>query len=188
MMSLLGFGFSGWCLVSEHGGPVVNFTSFLELDVQNQGKVLSYPVEQGSFASYNKAEEAADLLVKLGSQGLPYKHEVIISTLKKFQREAVKLSVISPFNFWPSMTLESFSHSHKREAGATMLVVDLRLIEVREVVSQTTNVTITKPRNPTSAPTKNGGKVQPVTEAEAKAPGAEPNNAWLFDIAGGRLI
>lgn len=149
-----------WTLLDEGGGTAVTFTSFIDIDLRNEGQALSYPIEEGSFANYNKVDTPLDIRVTLATQGNNSDFEYILAKLDEYKREAVKLSVSTPSRLYESMTLETYSYKRSRDAGAGMLTVELALIEVREVETQVTTTVITRPKNPTSSGKTNTGKTQ----------------------------
>jgi hypothetical protein len=154
-----------WTLLDEYGETAVEFTSFLDVDIKNEGQALSYPVELGGFANYNKVESPLEIRVTLAVQGSESDFEHILFQLEDYKREAVKLVVVTPAALHPSMTLESYSYKRGREAGAGLLAVELSLVEVREVETQVTTTVITKPKNPTSAGKTDTGQTQSVLAA-----------------------
>ncbi|MDR2077041.1 MAG: hypothetical protein LBP61_08975 [Desulfovibrio sp.] len=157
---MIGFLDGEWTLLDEYGETAVSFTSFLDVDIKNDGQALSYPVELGGFANYNKVESPLEIRVTLAAQGSESDFEYILFQLEDYKREAVKLVVVTPSALHGSMTLESYSYKRGRESGAGLLAVELSLIEVREVETQVTTTVITKPKNPTSAGKTDTGKTQ----------------------------
>ena len=158
-----------WTILDEDGGSAVTFTSFVDIDLRNEGQALSYPIEEGSFANYNKVDMPLDVRVTLATQGTDDEFNTILITLDIYKREAKMLYVITPSRLYENMTLEMYSYKRTREAGAGMLTVELALVEVREVETQTTTTVITKPKNPTSAGKTNTGKTQ--TQAQESPQG-----------------
>lgn len=152
-----------WTLLSEGGGQLVQFSSLLDIDILNEGQALSYPVEEGAFMTYNKVQSPLDIRVTLAKMGLPFEFADILKTLDKYQAEALKLSAVTPSAYFDSLTLQSYSHRHESRQNANMLTVELHLVEVREVESQTSNVEVSSPKNPTSAGKVNTGKKQAQT-------------------------
>ena len=56
-----------WALISDKGTTVAPFDSMLSIDVKNESKLLSSPVEEGGFASYNKVASPLDIYVELAA-------------------------------------------------------------------------------------------------------------------------
>ena len=159
--------FQRWLILDSGGNQPISFTSFFDIEYRNEGKALTYPVEKGAFANYNKVQNPGSIKVTLGVQGNESDFDSVLQTLDTFQQEAEVLSISTPATYYLNYTLESYSYRRTLEAGAGMLVVELTLVEVREVETQTTTTVITEPKNPTSSGKKNTGKTQ-TNEPEEK--------------------
>lgn len=162
-------GAGEWTILDEAGATALTFTSFVDIDFRSQGQALSYPIEEGGFANYNKVTSPLDISVTLATQGSDSDFEYILNKLDEYRQKAVKLAVSTPSALYEGMTLESYSYKRTREAGAGMLAVELSLVEVREVETQATAPVITRPKNPTSADNANTGKTQPQSLGAAAA-------------------
>jgi hypothetical protein len=149
-----------WTLLDAGGGNAVTFTSFMGMNVRNEGRVLSHPVERGGFASYNKVESPLAITVTLAVQGSEPDFAGILLRLEEYKREAVRLAVATPAALHESMTLQAYSYRRDREAGAGMLTVELSLVEVREVETRVTASLAGTPKNPTSSGKVYSGKKQ----------------------------
>lgn len=161
-----------WTLIDSSGKSAIAFTSFDSLNVKSEGKVLTYPVEQGAFASYNKVQGPLGIKVTLGTWGEESLFGQILNKLEEYKQQAATLTVVTPARAYTNMTLQSYGYTRKQDNGAGMLLVDLDLVEVREVAvgvttqvvavpKKTTRKKAGKPKNPTSNDKKNTGKVQP---------------------------
>lgn len=155
-----------WTILDESGQTAVTFTSFIDIDLRNEGQALSYPIEEGKFANYNKIQAPLDIRVTLAVQGTETDFEYVLQKLDEYQKEAVKLSVSTPAALYENLTLETFNYTRNRENNSGMLTVELHLIEVREVETQVTTTVITKPKNPTSSGNTNTGKTQVVEQKD----------------------
>ena len=56
-----------WTVYDSETGDSVNFTAFLGAEVSNESKVITSPVEQGSWVAYNKVHSPAELIHLLRS-------------------------------------------------------------------------------------------------------------------------
>ncbi|MDR2077027.1 MAG: hypothetical protein LBP61_08905 [Desulfovibrio sp.] len=158
-----------WTLLDEYGETAVDFTSFLDIDIRSEGRALSYPVELGGFAAYNKTESPLEIRVALAAQGSESDFARILLQLEDYKREAVRLVVVTPSALHPGMTLKGYSYKRGRDAGAGLLAVELNLVEAREVETRVAAAGIGKPKNPTSAGRTDTGKTQ-TADAPAGAP------------------
>ncbi len=149
-----------WTLWNERGNIALTFTSFIDIDVRDNGQALSYPIEQGSFANYNKVDSPLEIRATLGFQGTETEFEYAINLLKEYKQKESILDVVTPSIVYENMTLESFSYARKHDSGARMLVIEMSLVEVRQVRTQVVTV-ISRPRNPTSTKKEETGQKQP---------------------------
>ncbi len=104
------FGARSWTIWDERGNTAIAFTSFFDIDVRNEGQSLSYPIEEGSFSSYNKVESPLDIRVTLGFQGTESEFEYVIYRLNEYKKGASILDIVTPSTVYDYMTLESYSY------------------------------------------------------------------------------
>lgn len=136
-----------WTLMAATGGPAVTFTSFLSMDLRAESQVVTGAIEEGSFASYNKVEQPLQIDVQLGIQGDAAELQDALATIDELQNSIDLLSLVTPNAEYTSLNLESYSYQRKREAGASVLWVDLALVEVKQVGQQYTNVRLARRTN-----------------------------------------
>lgn len=148
-----------WTLQTEDGSTAVDFDVFLEMEFVNQNQVAVEPIEQGSFADYNKHDSPKELTVTLACTKTYPEQQPVLEALDKLAASVQKISLITPSSEYKSLNLEGYGYARKEDSGAGMLVVELKLIEIREVeVKETTVVASEKP------------KAKPITKAQAKNP------------------
>lgn len=163
-------GGSEWGLYKEDGSGAVTFTSFLSVEISYPGSVVSEPVEEGSFASYNKKADALEISVTLGAHGSEDAIETAVNELNVLRTSLDKLTLTTPAASYDSLTLESFNYSRTAESSAYFLTAELKLIEVREVETEVSTTALPEPecKNPGSAGKKSTGKAG--TEEAADPP------------------
>lgn len=150
-----------WLLADDNGQRVIAFTSFLSADIRADGQVVSAPVEEGSFASYNKTNGPLEIHVALGIQGDDAALQEALDTLSTLQAGTQLVSLVTPNAEYPDLNLESFNYSRKRENGLGVLFVELSLVEVKQVRAHYTNAAV--------APRRERGKVQAQKPTSAAA-------------------
>ena len=141
-----------WRLVSESGGDAVEFSSMLTVSIEAGGQALTCPIEQGAFATYNKVQSPLSISLELGFDGEAYEQRAALARLERMRSGLEKVALATPYEYYPSLTLVSFSH--RREPGLPnhALIVNLQLTEVREVGGVSGGLrSITWPKDPTSA-------------------------------------
>lgn len=141
-----------WRLVSESGGDAVEFSSMLTLSIEAGGQALTCPIEQGAFATYNKVQSPLSISLELGFGGEAYEQRAALARLERMRNGLEKVALATPYEYYPSLTLVSFSHRREPGLANHALMVSLQLTEVREVGGVFGgNKSITRPKNPTSA-------------------------------------
>lgn len=167
---------SEWAVVARNKGLSVQFDGIMDIDVKNESKVLTSPIEKSSFAAYNKVETPLDVVITGASQQDGATQSAILDTLNKLVSGAELVDIVTPTAVYLKMTLESYSYKRTATDGASLLVVELHAIEVREV--ETTRVTKTK--RASSAKTQKTGQ----TQTKKK----KPSNSAFFDANGGKKL
>ena len=142
-----------WSLLSQEDGyDIVTFTSFISMDVKDGGKVVETPVEEGSFATYNKVDNPREVKCTLATQGTDEDLQSYIQALTDLRNGTDLVMVSTPVFLYENMNLEEFSYSLKVDDGRGVLYADLSLIEVRQVEMEYSDAKV--------APQQDRGKVQ----------------------------
>ncbi len=141
--------------------------SFVNLDFSKEYNVASFPVEQGSFANYNKV-------------GLPYEQKIAMakggtdSDRSDFERslqqalESLNLyTVITPGAVYTNANIVRVSYSRSAQNGVSLLVAEISIQEIRVAG----DLTFKNTASPSGASLENGGPVQSTT------PTAQQSNA-----------
>ena len=148
----------------DDGSMAISFSWAMKFGMSAEGKVVSTPIEQGSFASYNKVENPVTITAQLAVEGEMGDLQSVVDTLFDLKKNTEKLSFITPVREYEGYTLEKFSYEQAVENGTNVLYVDLNLVEIREVEPQYTDtqapVTAKGAKNPANASTQNKGKTQ----------------------------
>lgn len=122
-----------WTIQAEGGSAAVDFDVFLSVDFSGANTVAHEPVEQGSFADYNKQESPKELTVALACTKMYMSQQPVLETLDKLASGIQKVSLVTPSYEYKNLNLESYSYRRTEDAGAGMLAVELKLVEIREV-------------------------------------------------------
>lgn len=134
-------------IIKADSGDVA-FTTMLELGVEENSNLPTEPIEQGSFANYNRTIEPIAINCRLAMQGDPADLQSLLDRLSELKTGMEKLSFIIPMASYDNLMLESFDYRRDSKSGHNLLTVDLRLKEIREVESQKTTASVTEPEPP----------------------------------------
>ena len=126
----------------------VAFHSMLELGVEEGSNLPEEPIEKGSFADYNRTINPTTINCRLASQGSPSTLQSMIERLQELKTGTEKLTFITPMMAYENFMLESFDYRKDEHTGHNVLVVDVRLKEIREIEGQKTTSSVTEPEPP----------------------------------------
>lgn len=162
----------------ESGQPLLEFDAFLGLDYAQDAKVPQQPIEQGSFAAYNKVGSPYLVKVTLAKNGNASTLKAFADALEGLTRGMQLVSVVTPERVYRSANVTSLRWQRTTETGVDRLIAELGLEEIRQVAPVYQSMPPDTVRNPADAGSKNGGKRQtsPATEAQQK------KSSVLYDL------
>jgi hypothetical protein len=134
-------------VVKAESGDVA-FHSMLEIGADESSNLPEEPIEAGSFAQYNRVVSPVTLTVRLASQGTPSTLQAMIERLQELKTGTEKITLITPMMSYENYMLESFDYRKDEHTGHNVLVVDIRLKEIREIEGQKTTSSVTEPDPP----------------------------------------
>lgn len=135
----------------------------IAMSMKDGGTVVSGPVEEGSFASYNKTTEPFEISATLAFQGTDTYLQSIITDLKTLKNSVTTFSIITPYEEYKSMTLESYSYEYSLDKGLGILYIDAEFKEIREIMLSYTKqqyIPVAETKTPDAASTEDAGSVQ----------------------------
>lgn len=179
-------------MYTPEAGETLSTFSF---DYSRQTTVSTYPVEQGSFASYDKIWSPANPIVTLAFSGSESGKRNLLSILEAACLYPVLWNVYTPDAEYDGYTIERYSYRRMATKGATMLLIDVSLKEIKQVTASYSDVaaaTVTPPsgntsssggsapttpnaQSPAAATPASNGQVQPATPSQSTT-----RQAWTF--------
>jgi len=151
-------GASGIVLSSLGMQPIL---STVGVQYGKETRVSDFPVEQGSFASYNKVETPAEPTVTMSFDGSEDKRANFLNVLDAACKSTALYSVVTPEVKYIGYTITRYSYQRYASHGATLLIVDIALREIRQVSAKFTSTENAKSDN--AKPAASNGIVQPVS-------------------------
>lgn len=169
-----------WGIWDSKGRPLGDPSKFAALEAAGLGSTLStgsveysketrvsdFPIEGGAFASYNKVETAASPQVVLCMQGSEKNRRTFLEAIDKACKSTDLYSVVTPEVTYINYTVERYNYARHNSKGATLLIVEITLKEVRQVsalYTQSNKGQVDKPKEASATPQADNGKVQPQT-------------------------
>lgn len=106
--------------------------SFVGIEYLNSQQVSNYPIEKGSFASFNKVQNPFNAVVKISKGGSESDRAAFFDTLEALMASTDLLILIAEDRLYRNVTLERFDYRRDSSAGAGMIVASVHLVEIRE--------------------------------------------------------
>lgn len=152
-------------ITSQFTGNTPTVLSTFSFDFRKETKISSFPVEGGSFASFNKVELPANPIVTLVLDGSESDRTNFLSAIDAACKSTNLYSVVTPEITYANYSLLSYSYSRRASKGAKLIMVEVVLEEVRQVSAAFTTVAtpIVNPQDPGATPQTNSGMTQPTT-------------------------
>lgn len=154
-----------WAIYDEQGQAAVEFDVFLDCGAKAASKIAQNPVEQGSFASYNKIASPMALTVTLARTGSATQLGAMLERLDALVESTALVSVVTPGRTYVDYGLESYDYTRTTDTGADRLLVSLTLQEIRQVEPRYSNehippITRQQAKRAEDADTVDAGKQQ----------------------------
>lgn len=136
------------------------------VDYSKETKVSDFPIERGSFANYNKVELPSAPTVTLCFAGSESDRRAFLEEIDLACKSTDLYDVVTPEKRYIQYSLERYNYQRRSERGATLLIVEISLREIRQVSAQyvvSNRGNVEAPKDAGASPTVAGGTVQPKT-------------------------
>lgn len=140
----LGLFGTTWGIVDQNGSALLTPDSFVDFEYREERKIPTYPLEEGSFSSYNKVALPFDCRVTVSCSGNgKMSKEAFLAAIEKLLSSLTLCSVVTPNTTYKSCNLIHVDYRREAKQGATLLLAQLWFQEIR--IAQ-------QPVAPTAAP------------------------------------
>ncbi len=154
------FGVPQWGLYRSLRRPALVFDTFLGITFKHETEVAQAKIENSKVSPFNKTEKAWEVIVTLAHSGYEASRSAMLEDLERMVRGTELYSIVTPEITYPSVTLKTYSYERGEKNGASMLVVALTLILVRELP----DAKASKTQEPSGAAQQSNGQVQPTSQ------------------------
>lgn len=147
-----------WALLDSNGNPVLQPDSFVNFEYKEEHKIPNYPIEQGSFQSYNKVALPFDcrVVVSCGGNGMMSKEE-FLNAIESLISSLTLVQIVTPNKTYQNCNLIHVDYRRESTRGVSLILAQLWFQEVR-IAQQTVPPTA----EPSGTSTINNGAVSPV--------------------------
>ncbi len=156
-----------WGVFDTGNNPLVVPDSVFAFSLSDEARIEKYPIEGGSFQSYNKVNTPFEPRLTMTKGGAVFERTAFIQALRALKVSIDVCNVVTPEITYESVNCIHVDFDRKAGNGATMITADVHF----EQVNQTGQVAFSNTAQPSGASQVNNGQVQ------ATAPTAEQANA-----------
>ena len=153
----------------DEGGTLSTYA----FEFSRQTTVATFPTEDGAFASYDKVWNPANPVVTLSFSGSNSEKRMLLNAINAACLDTSLWNVFVPETEYLGYTISRYTYRRMATRGATLLLIDIMLEEVKQVwVSYTSTEESTSTgssstsigsatQSPSAASAKSSGQVQP---------------------------
>lgn len=112
--------------------PVISYESFISFEYKQDLPISTYPVEQGSFTTYDKVRLPAEIRCRLAQGGSVFERQLFLDTIAAAMTTTGLYTVVTPDQIYLNFNFTHRDVVRTAEQGVGLIVVDLWLTEVIE--------------------------------------------------------
>lgn len=162
-----------WQITDANGAELLTPDSVIEFEYRGEMKVSQYPMEQGSFASYNKIEMPFDARMTVACNGNgSMTRDAFLGTIEALRKSLILISIVTPDATYQNCNLVHFDYRRESRQGISLILAQLWFQEIRIVSAGTTTTA-----QPDGADPKANGQLSPVDPTPQQA--AAANNGTV---------
>ena len=124
-----------WGVFTEAGMKVFDVDSCINMKINHDAKISTFPVELGAFTAYNKVVEPMKCKIQLAVAG-HVRMSALITALEAETAAVNIYDIYTPEYIYFSMTLEKASYPRSLEKGRNVILAELEFVEVKQVSPQ----------------------------------------------------
>ena len=144
----------------------IEVASVVAMDIAGSADVSDYPIEQGSFVSYNKVILPDVFQFRIAQDGQEASRTYFLDWLQRAKNGLDVFDVVCPEFVYPNATLIRYTIRRTAESGASMVTADCVFQQVRDKPAKYSSSQTEKPENEESTPVV---QVNPVPSSSIQA-------------------
>lgn len=133
-----------WTIYEAETGDALNFRAFMGADISADSKVISAPVERGSFVSYNKVNSPLEVTVQGAIKGEPDELATALDKLDELRQGVTLLNVVTPDRVYRDVNLVKLSYARTVDDGADLIIFEARFTEIKQITAMYTSTRISR--------------------------------------------
>lgn len=121
-----------WGIFDASGNPVIAADTVLGVEYLNEWRISDYPQEDGAFASYNKVATPFDVRMRFACGGTQAAREAFLAQVTAAAGSLDLYNAVTPEAVYANANIVHTDYRRETRNGATLIVVDVWLQEVRQ--------------------------------------------------------
>lgn len=170
-----------WGVFDSSGNLAINADSVRNFDWRQEYRIGNYPVQQGSFASYDKVTVPFESAVRVIKTGSLSDRTAFLTQVQAVCASLNLYTIMTPEYSYPNCNVTRAELSRHERNGAYILVYDIFFQQIIQVTPQYTGTTAdgtplpdtSNAQQPTAQPPVNNGQVNSTTPTAAAAAGGQ---------------
>lgn len=150
-----------WGVFKDDGQPITDYDSVVSVDYREDSRVSDYPIEEGSFASFNKVQNPFSKQVLISCGGSLERRAAFQVDLRAAQKSITLYTVITEDGTFENCNLVSIDWARSHQDGAHIIKAYCEFREIR--VRGTTAFSQTQ--DPSGASPQSNGQVQAIEDS-----------------------
>lgn len=135
--------------------PVVIADTVTDFTFLQEWTIADYPVERGGFESYDKVNSPFRVTLQFASGGSEANRQALLDSIEAIGDLLTRFTAVTPTRVYNDLNVEGFSYHRTSRNGLGLLIVDMRLLEIREEQSNNNFQNTRSPSGFLAAPTGN---------------------------------
>lgn len=155
----------------DKDGKVSRADSVFSLDFKGASKISEVPLQNGSFAAYNKVQLPNFQLLRLVKTGNDLERNQFLTEIDNAKKSTDLYYIVTPERTYFNISIEDYAYKRTAQDGVSMLIVDITLKQIRQVRPAFSTVKLESAKSPTAVSPKASGVVQlqPVPPAKQQS-------------------
>lgn len=164
-----------WGIFGQNGIPLLLVDNVVSVKFNNKSNITNAPIENGSFASYNKVREPSDISVMMTkASGGVEERSAFLSLLDTFSNSNDLYIIITPEYVYKNYAIQGYDYVREPDNGARMIKVNVHLKEVR-----LSSIEYLETKSEQGLQTENGN----IQAVETKEPLKENQESLLYRLS-----
>lgn len=158
--SVIGYPPVEWAVFNSKGEIFATYDSFFAFDYSNTATISDYPIEKGSFTSYNKVDLPYDIRVTLHCGGSTERRAAFVQACENARASLDMYSILTPEKTYRNINFIGIDKGSTSGEGVNIAIVHLLGKEVRD----NTSAQYSEPKSAAAFKSLDQGQLQPIDD------------------------